>query len=483
MRQQEVYFKEVHGDIVPGGIYAGEDCIASIWHGGKYVRCELWAISPLGCEITFDDPRLDAGNIMKIQIQTGDQKMQFDDSLVVVATEKGNRRRYGVRWTIPSENRTEQERTSRRWLCGLEFAPTISCPNPLKYNDLMLMKVLDVSKNGLRLVTSLRNRFLFPKLKLQATVNFPMTGIALISMEIIWTSPIEIDGKTNLSLGVKITDPNPRLLSLIGEYISQFGPETDAVPKTIREAGLIVPSVTKGIEFRYVRSNDEFQQVLRLRYECYHKKEPTNPEQAREMGDALDTRSRILIGVKGNRIVASARVTFHQSDDALEQAEKVDLPEDFPRNDELVEMTRVCIHPDHRAADLLLSLVSQAFIVAVQSGKKWLVGSSPENLVAVYKRFGAIVREDLTYEHELIPGTKAYVIMYELDKLLLGIGISPFYWNILSDGGKLVSFLKESGNINISPTGRLMVKLYSAFYPIAKKQFRKKMMTTEHKAK
>ncbi|MEK7690857.1 MAG: GNAT family N-acyltransferase, partial [Bdellovibrionota bacterium] len=353
--------EEIHGKSWAADVRPGESIQAEVvWQGATTPLREevaVWRLSPLGVELApTDESELNVipiGSKVGIHLNLGGVPCQFDGVSVGRRGVEAGRTILGIRWneSVDASRLDGDERRSReRWICGPEFAPTGMASNPARFNDFIYFRVRDVSAGGMQILLSLRNKFVVPGMVFDATISFPMLGQIRARFKVRHTRVTSEAGKDYLAAGVSMVETSQAYLATVGQFLMQFG--ADVSPVKLREQGFLPLSVVSGVDFSFVRTAAEYQEVLQLRLGAYASagkvKSDRKPEQ---MGDEFDSRARILIGRHRGKVVASMRLMYHSSDDQLEHEQFVALPDDFPAREEAVEITRVCTDPEYRGSD------------------------------------------------------------------------------------------------------------------------------------
>ena len=84
----------------------------------------------------------------------------------------------------------------------------------------MYFQVRDISKEGLQLHTSLRNKYLIPGMNLQTTVALPMGSSVQMRVEIVRIGIVSIGGKDRLSVGVEYRGLTQHARRQLGQYLA-----------------------------------------------------------------------------------------------------------------------------------------------------------------------------------------------------------------------------------------------------------------------
>jgi hypothetical protein len=232
--------------------------------------------------------------------------------------------------------------------------------------------------------------------------------------------------KDYLSIGAQIETLRPREVSVIGQYMAQFG-DVESL-KEFQDSGFSQPPLRRSLEFSVVRTEADYREVLNLRYLAYLADGKISPTATvNEVADIHDSRARILMCKYRGRTIATARLTFHELGDITEHEEFIAWPSDFPRRDDAVEVTRACTHPDYRRVGLFFGLLRHIVISAVQAGRTWVVTSSTEDLVPLYK-FVGMTDLGITYLHPELNNLRHVVLTGNMPAALSGRSVGPVAW-------------------------------------------------------
>jgi len=185
----------------------------------------------------------------------------------------------------------------------------------------------------------------------------------------------------------------------------------------------------RAIEFSVVRTEDDYREVLNLRYLAYLADgKITNSSRVNEVSDIHDSRARILLCRYQGKAVATARLTFHEVGDITEHEEFISWGSEFPRRDESVEVTRACTHPEFRRTGVFYSLLRHIVVTATQAGRAWVVTSSTEDLVPLYQ-FVGLKATGVTYNHPELNNLKHVLLIGSIPDALSGRSLGPMAWN------------------------------------------------------
>lgn len=453
----------IHGPFDPEEIRIGEVIKAKLTSQGESFKVRVFKFSPLGIELLLEDEKkLNKGDSVEVEVKIGDQISSFEGLVVDALYTFKNKLVVGVRFYLSqAQNLTiGDKRIAKRWICSNEFYPTGVAPDPARYNQFIYFKIQDISSNGFKISTSLRNKFLVKGMTLKSLVNFPMVSQLNINLRIENVRIENQDNKDMLVLGCTYAKDD-KISETVANYLYQFS-DCDSLTD-LKDQGVNIKDTSSSVSFSFVKTKKEYDEVLSLRYESYKAAnkvpEGVGPEY---FADIFDTRSRIVVGKYKGSIVSTARIIFSERDDQLEHEKDIEWQDRFPRKDEIVEISRVCTRSDFRGTGLLLDMFRHISIVVAQSGRSWLVISSDSSRKELYKKMGF---EDVgvSYNLKSLNNIEHHMLMANLPKSICGYGMNPIYWNVV---WKDVAQYLENYDISNFSTGMLLRKtVYSALNP------------------
>ncbi|MGE4107882.1 MAG: GNAT family N-acyltransferase [Bacteriovoracia bacterium] len=473
----ETEIEFIHSPFHPVEVRESDPISATVYIPDQDIKISavVWRLSPLGAELILKGEdadkasKINVGCLLNLTISLNKTKSAFIGLAVACIHNETHRRLIGVRWCSTDtqknfDHTVDDRRSNTRWMCGSEFMPTGIAPNPIRFNDFIHFRIRDISRSGMQLVMSLRNKWLIPGMELDSMVSFPVVGDVNLKLKLLNTRILAMDGKEYLSVGTKITNSDSKINETIGQYVFQFGPKHTI--EALKKEGLDVSKASGALEFGCVRTASEYEEVLNLRHMAYLKAGKAVPTSAVEnSADVFDSRSRILTVRHRGDLVASLRVMYHELEDTTEHERFVKLPESIPRKDEIVEVTRICTHPAYRGSDLLYALIKQMTLTVLQSKRQWILGSAEEKLVPLYKKLGYQAL-GVYFEHGDIRGLRHELLLGHLPEIISGKSVSAAIWNELYSD--LTTYLIKHQLIEFDPTLNFRHGLYTAISPITK---------------
>jgi hypothetical protein len=245
------------------------------------------------------------------------------------------------------------------------------------------------------------------------------------------------------------------------DLVNHLLQNTDLSPEQIRNAGFSVREIANSFRFRYLRSQDEYEEVLKLRYAAYKKagkvKENMTPA---DLAAPLDHISRILLAYHGSKLVASVALTFPEHNEEILDTERALIggyPKKFPDKTKVIEVSRLSTDPEYRRGDLLLRTFEQIYKVLGLSDRTYLVSSTDNKLWPLYKRLG-FKKINKSYLHPYLAGIEHHVIIASRDIGTHAKSIDPLRWNMLY--GNMTGFLQSRSKIKHTILSRVRVALF-----------------------
>jgi len=446
----------VHGDFEPLSIRKGEPIQAEVEYSKRKTTVDLWSISPVGAEFAWDQEPLSIGQRLNLKLRFNRKNLDFKAIEISHFEEKHGRKTYGLKWSTAAEP-TQDHGPNHRWATAPDFSPTVICPNPLLFDESLLFKVVNISADRALLHTSMRNKVLIPGIELEGTWSFPLIGAAPGSFIVRKVYVVSEGGIKKLALEVQFTKRFRELNTLAGEYILQFG-QAHSVAE-IRNTGLNLKNAKNAILNDSVKTEKDYQEVIELRKRAYLR---YSSGDSPELSDHFDANSRILTARHQGKIVGTLRLIFHKPGDVLEVGEHLKVPENFPAHEELIEASRLAVDPDYQLSSVVLDLQRQMFVVMVQTGRRFMVGATPDHLSENYKRIGAEVIKEIHYSPKSCPNLKLYLMVLDLYDILANPErVGPVMWNRMYD--KLADYTERHEMIHMSELKKLSRRIYRLF--------------------
>ena len=462
----ELDFASLDELIRPRRIDTGDNIkVKVIEHAGEAVDlpATILSVSPLGAILSTEEhTEFETGDEIVTRIDVKTQKIRTTFVVTSKATDASGSAGYVLRLVSQQTPRldSEERRGQSRWLCDERFYPTAMAASPGSYNDYLYLSIRDMSKNGARALTSLRNKFLVRDMKLHCSLSLPMTAQLNLTATIMNTSLHSENGKDYLAVGLRFDAPTKAEEAAIAQYLVQFADNVSIA--VLQEEGLVPASLSQAVVYSFARTADEIREVGELRAQAYSEAGKSDLE---FMTDEYDTRSKIVIGRYRGKIVASSRLFFPRPSEQLEQEQFTVIPPGLARKDEMTEIMRVCTHKDFRRSDLLLSMFQFLAITCLQAGRPVVLGCAEPKLLKIYTAVG-FRDTGISYRHPGLGDTLHQIIVVDTRECVQGLGVNPITWNAVWKG--TAEYLSDGQFMKTKPQDTVRMALYRLLWPIAK---------------
>lgn len=240
-------------------------------------------------------------------------------------------------------------------------------------------------------------------------------------------------------------------------------------PAQLRDVGFKAGRIKTYLRYRTVKTMEDYAAVLHLRRDAYvnagKRTADTPPE---KMASQLDGVSRILTAHHQDSLVGSITFTFPVSEETVLDSQAgfpgSKYPVRLPPKANLIEVSRLCVHPSYRGTDLLIGLFEHGLKHFLLSDRHWLLTSATEDLMPLYQRIG-FTRLKASYRHPHLNHQEHHLIIAHRSAFLWGFGIGILTWN--SVFGNLIAYLLDRKLIRIPAWMRAIIKAKLAFRRLA----------------
>ncbi|SMF68912.1 N-acyl amino acid synthase FeeM domain-containing protein [Pseudobacteriovorax antillogorgiicola] len=279
----------------------------------------------------------------------------------------------------------------------------------------------------------------------------------------IWTKVtvrVAYTNKRTKRIGLRILNCHGMFKHHIGQLLFEYNDRW--TPKQLYKLQFPVSSIKDAVVFKTVSSSQEYDAVVNLRTKAYalEGKIPNVDDQPQAMGDEFDERSIIVIAKHGTRVVASLRLIITQANEPFEHEHSLVIPRYFPKKQDIIEITRVCTHPDYRAGDLLEGLFQYSSYLAMAHSRDWIIGSSTDQLLSLYEKLG-FQTVPVFFEHRDFKGQKHTLFFANKHDIIFGRQVNPVVWTLMYQ--EIYEFAKQMGFLGPAlPIDELRIKVYQA---------------------
>ncbi|MEO7423708.1 MAG: hypothetical protein ABI036_00885 [Fibrobacteria bacterium] len=338
--------------------------------------------------------------------------------------------------------------------------------NPVFYGEWSEMRLCAI-RSGFKLELQSRDDSLpfFLGQRIEAKLALPTSGDNHYRGEII---SISISGDSTVRIGIK---PLSLSASLANDLAELLVFELEISPDALKRFGFPTRFFRARIAFRFVENMEDYEKVLILRRNAYvevgKRDQATVPE---DMSIAWDKSSRILCAFHDGVLVASAALTFPNSESVILRSESAfpgnKFPGKPPPKSQLLEINSLCTHKDYRRGDLLHAVFEHIARIFLLSDRKYIMNLSDSTLLPMYLGIGfkaqGVTGQFLGRPHHLIKGSR--------EGITKARGLGLLRWNILY--GDLMQDLLVKNMLGLNAWDRAMLRFRLAFKPLANRLHR-----------
>jgi hypothetical protein len=222
--------------------------------------------------------------------------------------------------------------------------------------------------------------------------------------------------------------------SLERDLVNHLLQNTDLTPEKIRQARFKVKNIANTFRFRYLRDQEEYEQVLKLRFAAYKAAGKTKEGMTfRDLAAPLDNISRILLAYHGEKLVASVAMSFPESDSEILDTERAifgQKKEIYKNKKDIIEISRLCTDPSYRKGDLLLRLFEHIYKVFSLSPRSRIITSADMKLINIYLKLG-FKKTGVSYLHPFLAQLEHHVIVAKKSDITAFKVTSPIKWLVI----------------------------------------------------
>ncbi len=342
----------------------------------------------------------------------------------------------------------------KNWQCNSHFLPIGTWKNPFFLNDTIFLRLRSFSESKLEIQTSRRNSLILPNMLINSKFTFANNEQVSISFKV--NSVEEYDDYSVLIKAEPVgLDKNTRFA--LGSYLAEFDKTTSY--DEILESGFYIRNFVEKISFETstIKDTEKFEEIVELRSSGYN-------TDAELLKDSWDERAIFITARWQGRAIATLRLVYHFDGKTFEQEDHCERNGNFPEDKKTVEVTRITIAKGFRSSGIMQHLLTEATMHILTSGRKWLLGSTPNRLLKLYYSAGATSTKS-TYEMtDHAKPVKLTIIKADIPHIFSGGNVGPLSWNAIYKKG--ADFLIKCDVYKPSLYERSRMYFYSFFYSI-----------------
>lgn len=377
--------------------------------------------------------------------------VDFPCRVVAVArAENGN-----VRLGLEFEQSPAQHDTGLRLPASTPLYGLIE--HPFLYDQTALIRVLSVSREKLLVRCEDRSFAVFPTMGVVFSLNLfgsqePVHGRVVSSRS--------VDGGTEFV--VEITAMTRETSEGLVRYVLTL---VDIEPFELRKVGFETNRIKDIINYRFVRSQQEYYEVLQLRHITYAAvKKLSRDADLTSSSHDYDAHSRILGAWHHNRLVGSAALFFPDGKTVPFEVQKCLSPADFrklPNPSEMMEVAGLCLHHNYRKSDILVGIFQRIFKTMIETKKTYILACCDSYLWKIYESIG-FKKTGLSYT--VMKNNRPltlHVILVHRHVGAYGWSLDPMRWQEIYAG--MSDFLDSQGKLPRSPRHLAVSPIYKAY--------------------
>ena len=458
-------FTELHDRALNFDTRAGDRILSRIrkrGESGRFTDMRVWDTSERAIELVYpenEDHAWAKGDSVDLEVTVGSQRILFEGLIVDEIRHNEFAKRIGIRYARRLEKWSRAERRSGpRWICSNQYYPICVATSPFISSGAVVFQVSDVSSEGMQLVCDISKTYLIPQLKIRLTVNFPLVGDFVTTVEVVRIGFDSVGGKDHLSIGVKFLKLTHEMRSVIAQYLIEFSNAPSL--RALRDHGFKPPDPKRGVDFYFAKTESEIRAIWKLR-RLAHENDDNIAITAvtdEEMSDKYDMVSRLIVGSYRGKIIATARTHFGSMDLPLEHENYVEWPQSLPRRDQVFEVSRVALDPEFQKGDLLFGLF-QFIVMTYREERPYVVLSAWPHQVGLYEKLG-FSDTGLRHKGDLWKHEQRVMIADGLASLC-GRNLNPVTWNLT--WRPVAERMIDCGVIEPKGMNKLRMEVYKAF--------------------
>ncbi len=315
-----------------------------------------------------------------------------------------------------------------------------------------------MSSGGLKLITSMRNKFVGIGQRLECTLNLPYVGTVRTDVKVKHVNTTFYRNKQFLVMGAEFIKKDSILLRSLGDYLLNFAKE--ATVKSLNSEGFGLKNVSRWLDFSFVKSEEEYNQVLKLRYKTYKNiGKVSESTTVKDMADEFDSKASILVAKYNGEIIGSVAYMFPDGIGTTMMGRDVKYS-DFGKllkPTDVTEIWRFCIDNSFRKADITYDITARVVLAAIKNKRRFLFSSTTKNMLDFYKKIG-FKETGVKYTNRPLKGIEHEVIIMDVYDAIIGKSVGIKYWNKLYKGS--YKYLSNIDELDLSSSDYLRVWLY-----------------------
>lgn len=322
------------------------------------------------------------------------------------------------------------------------------------YQERCAIRILGISKKSALISVYENDLILLPAMKVEIEFFVEAGGIQRILGRV---HEVKLSTQNRMNFTMNIEEfPEKAEYHIINHIVLN----EDYSLEQLRQCGFKVREVADNFKFRYVKNQEEYIEVLKLRLEAYRGAgKVAEAARPKDMVCRNDLQSRIVVAIHQGKIVASATIYFPNGlTDKFELDDFISLSNFIPLEERTnyLEVSRLCIRSDYRRGDLLMRMFGHLYKVMVSSGRARIITSCDEKLWTIYRRIG-FKKTGLEYAHQKLNGLKHYVISVHQNTGIFSSGVNLLVWDHIYR--RMTDYMVSRGAVKLTRLDRALIRV------------------------
>lgn len=338
--------------------------------------------------------------------------------------------------------------------------------HPFLYDQTSIIEVRRISRKSIIVVNRDRHFAVFPSVPVIFSLNI-FSGREPINGHVSWVRPLNENGQGGgLEFAIEIDFMSDATDQGLVRYLMRL---TRSQPLDLRKAGFDTRKIKNIISYRFLKTQQEYIEVLKLRREAYASvRKLARDADLVSVSYENDEYSRILTAWHENRLVGSVNISFADGVKVPFEFQKYISESDFaklPSPDQIIEVTGLCTHHGYRKTDVLVGMFERMFQVMVTSGRSFFVAASDKYLWRVYETIG-FKKTGIKYTVKKLHDLELDVITVNRRVGAYGWEMDPMRWDELYH--QISDHLDMRGVLPKSARHRVVSPVYKMYIDIIK---------------
>jgi hypothetical protein len=341
--------------------------------------------------------------------------------------------------------------------------------NPILYNEWAEARLIGIGPQAAFIFESSDpSLLLFQGSRLTVDLEVPMDSKGTFSG--ILTSIREGD-EGNMIFAINGGETSFELSNAVGEHFVQA---EICKPSHLAELGIRMKRFKDQFRFRFISTQEEYQNILNLRQTAYVNAGKVAPEAAVDpIATEFDSRSRLLTAFHNDILVASVALSFGGAEGAPLRSQGCfpdsTYPVPVPDKETVVEVHSLCTDFDYRGGDLIQGMFEHIARSILFTDRQWLLTFTTSKLWPLYRRIG-FKKTGASVAMKDMGGLEHHMILMHRNSLVSGLRMTPFAWNYFF--GQMVRDLLSKGVLRLGFLQKTRVSFYSLFAGLTRRWMR-----------